>query len=164
MSTNSSRPGRPPGPGVAFTLAQLGAYATDLFARRVNQLGLSPAQAGFLRMVAAVPGRSQKELAEDLGMPPSRFVPFADELDQKGLIERRKNPDDRRLHALYLTEAGRRLLGEVAKAGMAHEQQVCAGLSPDEHDQLLDLLLRIAGTQGLKDGVHPGYRATPATA
>jgi len=31
-----------------------------------NQLGLSPAQAGFLRMVAAAPGRSQKELAEDL--------------------------------------------------------------------------------------------------
>jgi DNA-binding MarR family transcriptional regulator len=161
MSTSSGRPGRPPGPGVAFTLAQLGAHATGLFAGRMSQLGLSPAQAGFLRMVAIAPGRSQKELADDLGMPPSRFVPFADELDQKGLIERRKNPDDRRLHALYLTDAGRLLLGEVAKAGMAHEQQICAGLSPDEHDQLLDLLLRIAGQQGLKDGVHPGYGALP---
>jgi DNA-binding MarR family transcriptional regulator len=164
MSTSRGRPSGPSGPGVAFTLAQLGAHATDLFARRTSQLGLSPAQAGFLRMVATSPGRSQKELAGDLGMPPSRFVPFADELDQKGLIERRKNPDDRRLHALYLTDAGRRLLGEVAKAGMAHEQQMCAGLSPDEHDQLLDLLRRIAANQGLHDGVHPGYRTTPPTA
>lgn len=164
MSMNSGGPSRPPGPGVAFTLAQLGAHATDLFARRMSQLGLSPAQAGFLRMVATAPGRSQKELADALGIPPSRFVPFADELDQKGLIERRKNPDDRRLHALYLTDAGRRLLGEVAKAGMAHEQQICAGLSPDEHDQLLDLLRRIAGKQGLSEGVHPGYSAGPATA
>jgi DNA-binding MarR family transcriptional regulator len=164
MSTSSGRPSGPSGPGVAFTLAQLGAHATDLFARRMSQLGLSPAQAGFLRMVATSPGRSQKELANDLGMPPSRFVPFADELDQKGLIERRKNPDDRRLHALYLTDAGRRLLGEVAKAGRAHEEQICAGLSPGEHDQLLDLLRRIAANQGLHDGVHPGYRTTPPTA
>jgi DNA-binding MarR family transcriptional regulator len=148
---------------VAFTLAQLGAYATGLFARRMNELDLSPAQAGLLRMLAAAPGRSQKELADDLGMPPSRFVPFADELDEKGLIERRKNPADRRLHALYLTDAGRRMLGEVAKAGLAHEQQICQGLSDDEHDQLLALLQRIAGHQGLTTGVHPGYRDASAT-
>jgi DNA-binding MarR family transcriptional regulator len=145
---------------VAFVLAQLGAYATDLFARRMNEVGLSPAQAGLLRMLAMAPGRSQKELARDLGMPPSRFVPFADELDERGLIERRKNPTDRRLHALYLTDAGRGLLGEVAKSGMAHEQQISEGLSAEEHDQLLALLLRIVGNQGLTTGVHPGYRTT----
>jgi DNA-binding MarR family transcriptional regulator len=143
-------------------LAQLGAHATDLFARRMNQLGLSPAQAGLLRLLAAAPGRSQKELADDLGMPPSRFVPFADELDEKGLIERRKNPADRRLHAVYLTDAGRRMLGELAKAGMAHEQQICQGLTPGERDQLLALLLRVADHQGLAAGVHPGYRTIGA--
>ncbi|MFD0540335.1 hypothetical protein ACFQY7_47630 [Actinomadura luteofluorescens] len=35
-------------------------------------------------MLAAAPGRSQRELADQLGMPPSRFVPFADELEQRG--------------------------------------------------------------------------------
>jgi DNA-binding MarR family transcriptional regulator len=145
---------------VAFALARLGAHATDLFARRMNALDLSPAQAGLLRMLAATPGRSQKQLAEDLGMPPSRFVPFADKLDDKGLIERRKNPADRRLHAVYLTDVGRRMLGEVAKAGMAHEQQICQGLTDGEHDQLLALLQRIADHQGLTAGVHPGYRTT----
>ena len=158
MTTNDGRRGGPPAPGVAFALAQLGAHAGALFARRIAEAGLTAAQAGLLRMLAASPGRSQKEIAADLGMPPSRFVPFADELDERGLIERRKNPDDRRQHALYLTDAGQALLGEVAKIGMTHEQQITRGLSPDEHNQLLHLLLRIADEQGLTPGTHPGYR------
>src|SRR5882757_8010633 len=117
MTTENDRRGAPPAPGVAFALAQIGAHASALFARRIAELELTAAQAGLLRMLAAAPGRSQKEIAADLGMPPSRFVPFADQLDERGLIERRKNPDDRRQHALYLTDAGRALLGEVAKIG-----------------------------------------------
>jgi DNA-binding MarR family transcriptional regulator len=156
MSTNS--PQRHHGTGVAFALAQLGAHATAQFARRMADLGLTPAQAGLLRLLAATPGRSQKELADDLGMPPTRFVPFADELDERGLIERRKNPADRRLHAVYLTEAGTALLGEIARAAMAHEQEICTGLSPGEREQLLDLLMRISDQQKLTAGIHPGYR------
>ena len=45
---------------MAFALAQLGAYATDLFARRMNELDLSPAQAGLLRMLAAAPGAARR--------------------------------------------------------------------------------------------------------
>jgi DNA-binding MarR family transcriptional regulator len=159
MTTEHGRRGGPPTPGVAFALAQIGAHASALFAQRVAALDLTAAQAGLLRMLAAAPGRSQKDIAADLGMPPSRFVPFADQLDERGLIERRKNPGDRRQHALYLTDAGRALLGELAKIGMAHEQQITRGLSADEHDQLLRLLLRIADEQGLVVGLHPGYRA-----
>ncbi|MEY9864271.1 DNA-binding MarR family transcriptional regulator [Catenulispora sp. GAS73] len=160
MTTDDGRRGGPPVPGVAFALAQIGAHASALFARRIAELELTAAQAGLLRMLAMSPGRNQREIAADLGMPPSRFVPFADQLDERGLIERRKNPDDRRQHALYLTDAGRALLGELAKVGAAHEQQISRGLSADEHDQLLDLLLRIAYEQGLTPGVHPGYRGT----
>ena len=156
MSTDEGRPRH--GPGVAFALAQLGAFATDRFARRMTELGLTPAQAGLLRMLAVTPGRSQKDLAEALRMPPSRFVPFADELDSRGLIERRRNPADRRLHALYLTDAGTSLLGDVATAAMAHEQEICAGLSAAERAQLLGLLIRVADQQGLSRGVHPGYQ------
>src|SRR5437879_45157 len=159
MTTDHGRRGGPPTPGVAFALAQLGAHASTLFAQRIAALDLTAAQAGLLRMLAAAPGRSQKDIAADLGMPPSRFVPFADQLDERGLIERRKNPGDRRQHALYLTDAGRALLGELAKIGLAHEQQITRGLSADEHDQLLRLLLRIADEQGLVAGLHPGYRA-----
>ncbi len=145
--------------GVAFLLAQLGAHATRLFADRIAGLDLTPPQAGLLRLLARTPGRSQRQLADDLGMPPSRFVPFADELEERGLIERRKNPGDRRLHALHLTEKGDTLLAELRKMAAAHEQQVSQGLSPQEHRQLGELLGRMAEQHELRPGVHPGYRS-----
>jgi DNA-binding MarR family transcriptional regulator len=139
-------------------LAQVGAHATAQFALRMAELDLTPAQAGLMRLLAAKPGRSQKALAHDLGMPTNRFVPFIDELDERGLIVRRKNPADRRLHAVYLTDAGHTLLGEIAKAGMAHEQAITEALTTEERELFLKLLLRIAAQQGLTPGVHPGYR------
>ncbi|GAA4637235.1 hypothetical protein GCM10023196_090220 [Actinoallomurus vinaceus] len=154
---------RPGGPqaqgGAAFLLAQLGSHAARLFADRIAGLDLTPPQAGLLRMLAASPGRSQRELADDLGMPPSRFVPFADELEGRGLIERRKNPNDRRSHALHLTEKGAGLLAELREVGMAHERDICAALSFDEHRELVAMLRRVAEQQGLTPGVHPGYRS-----
>jgi DNA-binding MarR family transcriptional regulator len=148
--------------GAAFLLAQLGAHAAQLFAQRIAELDLTPAQAGLLRLLASTPGRSQRELADDLGMPASRFVPFADKLEERGLIERRRNTSDRRLYALHLTDQGLGLLAELRKAGAAHEQEICQALSPDEHHQLIDLLSRIAEQQQLTPGVHPGYRSLRA--
>ncbi|GAA4607155.1 hypothetical protein GCM10023195_26870 [Actinoallomurus liliacearum] len=160
MSTNQQTDRSRNQGGAAFLLAQLGAHAARAFAERIASLDLTPPQAGLLRMLAATPGRSQRRLAEDLGMPPSRFVPFADELEGRGLIERRKNPDDRRSHALYLTERGVELLAELREVGAAHERDVCAALSSDEHRQLTVLLRRVAEQQGLTPGVHPGYRSS----
>lgn len=148
--------------GAAFLLAQLGAHAAQRFAERIAALDLTPAQAGLLRLLAQTPGRSQRELADALGMPPSRFVAFADGLEERGLIERHRNPDDRRLYALDLSDAGREMLARLREAGAAHEQQICQALSPDEHRQLTTLLGRLAEQQGLAPGVHPGYRSVRA--
>ncbi|WP_328300966.1 MarR family transcriptional regulator [Streptomyces sp. NBC_00435] len=157
-------PGPRPSDGVAFLLAQLGAHAAGRFSERVSALGLTPAQAGLLRLLARTPGRSQRELADVLGMPPSRFVAFADDLEARGLIERRRNPEDRRLYALFLADAGTSLLGSLREVASAHEQQVCEPLSAEEREQLAALLGRLAEAQGLTPGVHPGYRSVrPAT-
>ncbi|MFI6349457.1 MarR family winged helix-turn-helix transcriptional regulator [Streptomyces sp. NPDC050560] len=158
MSANREDGGSRPEGGAAFLLAQLGAHAAARFAERIAGLDLTPAQAGVLRLLAGAPGRSQRELADQLGMPPSRFVSFADELEERGLIERRRNPSDRRLHALHLTDAGVTLLSELREVATAHEQQTCQALTPDEHKQLRALLHRLAAQQGLSPGIHPGYR------
>lgn len=165
MGTTDDGGGGPhPHGGVAFLLAQLGAHAAGRFAERVSALGLTPAQAGLLRLLARTPGRSQRELADVLGMPPSRFVAFADDLEARGLIERRRNPEDRRLYALFLADAGTALLADLREVATAHEQQVCEPLSTEEHEQLASLLGRLAGAQGLTPGIHPGYRSVrPST-
>ena len=148
----------PPQGGAAFLLAQLGAHAAGVFAERIAGLELSPAEAGLLRMLAVAPGRSQRELAEDLGMPPSRFVPFADQLEERGVIERRKNPADRRVYALHLTDRGGELLARLRDVALDHDGQLLAALSPDEREELRRMLGRVARQQGLRPGVHPGFR------
>jgi DNA-binding MarR family transcriptional regulator len=143
---------------VAFLLSQLGAHATVLFSERIASLDLTPPQVGFLRLVGSEPGSSQQALADRLGMAPSRLVPLVDGLEERGLVERRRDPRDRRNHALHLTTDGGRLMGQLRKVAVAHEDAVCAGLDSDERDQLRALLERIAAHQGLKAGIHPGYR------
>jgi DNA-binding MarR family transcriptional regulator len=156
MPVPGSNPGRPG--GLAFLLAQVGAQAAQSFAERLADLRLSPAQAGILRAIAGQPGRSQQALSRELGLIPSRMVAFADGLEERGVIERRRNSADRRRHALHLTAAGEELLGEVGRAARQHEQETVAGLNRGQRAALAELLAVIAQRQGLTPGVHPGYR------
>jgi DNA-binding MarR family transcriptional regulator len=142
----------------AYLLSQLGAHAGAAFAERIAALDLTPPQTGLIRLVAAEPGLSQQAIATRLGMPASRLVALVDGLDERGLVERRRNPEDRRLYALHLTEAGRALLGRIAVVGKAHDEAITAALDADERATLQALLERIAKEQGLTPGVHPGYR------
>lgn len=152
---------RPPRPQNAFLLAQIGAHAAARFTERIKALDLTPAQAGLLRLIAWEPGQSQQAIASKLGTPASRLVLLVDALEERGLIERRRNPDDRRHYALHLTETGGQFMREqIALIGRAHEDEICAGLDPDERAQLHELLERIAARQGLTPGIHPGYRQT----
>ncbi len=143
---------------MAFLLAQVGALAAARFAERLAPLGLAPQHAGLLRLIGATAGQSQRALGDRLGILPSRLVVLVDELEERGLVERRDEPGDRRSYALHLTEAGRTMLGEVGHLAREHGESICSGLEPEERRQLAALLARIADRQGLVPGVHPGYR------
>lgn len=147
-----------PSTGPAFLLAQLGSHAATVFATRIAELDLTPPQAGFLRAVSARPGISQQALAGLLGTPPSRLVGLVDDMEARDLVQRRRNPADRRQTALYLTEPGVKLLGRLATLARAHDEAMCRALEPEERDQLRGLLQRIADQQELTAGVHPGFR------
>lgn len=138
-------------------LAQVGAHAAMRFAERLREIDLAPPHAGILRTVATVPGISQQQLAGLLGMVPSRLVVLLDELEEKRLIERRDHPDDRRLYALHLTDAGTKAMTDIGRVARAHEEALCASLDEGERTQLAELLGRVAEHQGLTAGVHPGF-------
>jgi DNA-binding MarR family transcriptional regulator len=150
---------QPPGASSpAFLLAQLGAHAASKFAERLRSLKLAPPHAGILGILSATPAITQQRLSTMLGMVPSRLVALLDELETRGLIERRANPDDRRRHALHLTEKGRSALDMVGRVSREHSQFLLAALSEDEQRQLAAFLQRVADAHGLTRGVHPGYR------
>jgi DNA-binding MarR family transcriptional regulator len=138
-------------------VAQVGALAASQFAERLSSTGLTPPHAGILRAVAASAGISQQALASLLGMLPSRLVAFLDELEERGLLERCDNPEDRRLYALRLTDKGTNVMSEIADVAKAHDDALCAPLSARERQQLFLLLGRLADHHGLTPGVHPGF-------
>jgi len=149
---------RPAGRGqAAFLLAQVGAHAASRFGERLKKLKLIPAHAGIMRILGARQGMTQQALAETLGMFPSRLVALLDELESRGLIERRASQEDRRRYALHLTEEGNSMLVNIGLVAREHQQALLAALSQDEQGQLADLLQRVADEQALTRGVHPGY-------
>ena len=146
-----------PAGSLPFLLAQVGAHAAIKFAERLEELDLTPPHVGLLGMLRRSAGQSQQDVAASLGMHPSRMVAIVDELEQKGLIERRANPDDRRVYALFVTPAGEKALRDVGRLNAQHLESLCAALDGTERQQLAGLLARIAKEQGLTPGVHPGF-------
>jgi len=142
----------------AFLLAQIGAHASEMFAKRISRLRLNRPQVGLLRIVAALEGQSQKVLAATLSVVPSKLVQLVDELEQHALIERHPHPTDRRTNALFLTEKGRRMLNTIGRIARDHQNSLLSPLSVSERDELTALLRRIAEAQNLTPGVHPGLR------
>jgi len=142
----------------AFLLAQLGAHAASQFAERLGVLELAPADAGILRLLRVAAGLSQQELASKLQIHPSRLVAILDNLEKRGFVERRANPDDRRLYSLYLTKDGGEVLERIGKVAREHQDALLSVLNQEERDELANLLLKIADQQGLVRGVHPGYQ------
>lgn len=141
----------------AFLLAQIGAHAASKFAERLRGIGLVPAHAGILRILAATPAITQQALATALGTLPSRLVGMVDELESRGLVERQADENDRRRYALRLTKQGMAMLKSIGRIAREHQQTLLAALSEEEQGQLAALLQRVSDEQQLLKGVHPGF-------
>jgi DNA-binding MarR family transcriptional regulator len=147
--------------GFAYLLVQLGFHVARQFGERLAPLGLEPRHAGLLFRLDANEGLSQQALAELIGLNPTRMVFLVDELEQRGLIERRRNAADRRSYALYLTAQGRDRLGQVRASGSLHQDEIGASLTQDERVQLTSLLRRLAAEQGITEHDFPGIPPRP---
>jgi DNA-binding MarR family transcriptional regulator len=144
----------PPFRAVGFLLSSLGHAVAAQFSARLAPLGLEPRQFALLRQVASHEGGSQQALGERLRIPPSRMVALVDELEGRGLLERRPSPSDRRAHALHLTAGGRRLLAKATALAAAFEGELTQDLDEAERRRLIEQLDRIAERLGVPPGVH----------
>lgn len=126
--------------GYRLRLAQQAVFRD--FAESVQ--GLSPGRVGLLILIAANPGVTQSRLAEAARRDRSTMVGVLDQLEERGLVERRRGAD-RRTNGLWITRAGRALLGKALRAIARHERRIAARLSPADRRRLLELLGRISG-------------------
>jgi DNA-binding MarR family transcriptional regulator len=91
---------------------------------------------------------AQQQAATRLGVDRTTMVALVDDLEAKGLVERRPDPDDRRRNLVHLTPAGRRARDEGTTAVIAAEAAFLAALTPTERDQLRAMLRRVLRTDG----------------
>jgi DNA-binding MarR family transcriptional regulator len=161
--TREPAPGAPgvPADRLSFLLVQLGLHGARRFGERLAPLGLEQRQAGMLIRLAANQGQSQQAIAEMIGVNATRMVFLVDELEKLGLVERRRNPADRRSHALYLTDQGLATVAQVRAITVEHEAEFGAGLTEAQRAQLVSLLGLVAEQQGLHPRAMPGLPPHP---
>jgi len=108
-------------------------------------LGLRPRHLVALTLLRDHGPATQQALIEALRIDPSNLVGLLNELEQRKLLVRERDPGDRRRHIVALSQAGERTLRQAEGRLAAVQDDVLAPLSGDERDTLHDLLLRAAG-------------------
>lgn len=108
--------------------------------------GRTPRHRDVLATLAALGAQSQHQLAERLAINRTIMVGLIDQLEQAGLVERRRDPADRRAYALEQTERGRTALAEMRSAAGRADLRLTAALSTGERSRLDTLLGRIASS------------------
>ena len=115
-------------------------------AQALDSLGLTPALLGVLNVIGARDGTIQQQLSADMGIDPSAMVKLINELEEAGLAQRRRRPNDRRAWEVAITAKGRRTLQRARRSASQVEGEVLSGLAPTDRRQLLSLLRRALAT------------------
>jgi DNA-binding MarR family transcriptional regulator len=109
----------------------------------VSGHGVSTAQIGVLRQLANEPGLSGAELARRLLITPQGVQLALKALEERGLVQRKPDPQHARILQAFLTEQGRNVAEAVVKDAIAAHDAVFGVLSPEEQETLRELLARV---------------------
>jgi DNA-binding MarR family transcriptional regulator len=98
---------------------------------------------GVLSALDQSPVRTQTALADAIGADKTRIIPILDELQQKGYIERRPDPDDRRVRLLEITPPGREVKNAIQRDIQRGEERWLSELTAQEREVFLRALERV---------------------
>ena len=115
----------------------------DRFEAAIEPLGLDPRQFGALATIVAAAPCSQQLIARQLGVTGPVVVQIVDELEAAGLVERRRNPADRRSYALQPTAKGRTTLRRAQAVAGELEAEIAPSLGADGDEELRELLRKL---------------------
>jgi MarR family transcriptional regulator, transcriptional regulator for hemolysin len=143
---------RPPGPSgrpsqerppIGLHLAQVAKTASRAFDEALARAGGSLPTWLVLISVKARESASQREIAEAAGIRGATLTHHLNALEAAGLVTRRRDPANRRVHVVELTAAGDALFLRLRDAALAFDEKLRAGLSDREISQLAELLSRL---------------------
>lgn len=141
---------RPPAPpqellaNTAFLLARVGTAVKARALEEFEQAGFSMYQYGVLALLGEGDCETQSGIARRLGFDSSQLVGFLDGLEEQGLVQRRRDPNDRRRHAVSLTADGKRQLVRLRAIAKRIEESVLEPLDEKSRRTLHESLEQIA--------------------
>ena len=128
----------------AFMLKRLGFMLKDRTMEAFEETGMTPYHHAVLALLHEEPRETQAMIADALGYDRSHLVGVLDELEERGLIERRRDPSDRRRHLVSLTPDGKQALTRLRAVAKRVEDEFFRPLGAKERKALNELLLRLA--------------------
>ena len=129
-----------------FLLARVGVGMKMRALDELDREGCPGFQYGVLALLGEGASQTQARIADVLGVDRSQLVGELDELEEHGLIERRRDPHDRRRHMVRITPEGKRRLVKLRAAVGRLEDEYLAPLDPASRKKLHELLLRVAAS------------------
>lgn len=127
-----------------FLLKRLGVAAKEESLEAYEAAGLHPYHYAILAALDRGAHETQGAVADALGYDKGQLVGLLDELEEAGLVERRRDPADRRRHVVQMTPAGKKELERLRRLSAQVEDEFMSSLSENEREQLHGLLLRLA--------------------
>lgn len=128
----------------AFLLARLGMAIKARAFEEFEEAGFSPYHHSVLALLDEGSRDTQGAIADALQLDRSQLVGILDSLEARGLVERRRDPHDRRRHVVSLTPEGRRQLVKLRAVVRRVEDEFFAPLDGASREGLHDALLTLA--------------------
>jgi DNA-binding MarR family transcriptional regulator len=127
-----------------FLLKRLGMTAKQRSVDEYERLGFNPYHHAILALLEGSAPETQAEIADALGYDRGTLVGLLDELEEQKLVERKRDPDDRRRQLVRITADGKRTLGKLRALARRLEDEFLAPLDAEQREQLHALLLVLA--------------------
>jgi DNA-binding MarR family transcriptional regulator len=128
----------------SFLLKRMGFRLKERSIQAYEATGLSPYDHGVLALLDEESVETQAMIADALGYDRSHLVGVLDDLEARELIERTRDPADRRRHLVSLTPAGKKALQGLRVVAKQVEDEFFEPLSAQERVELHALLARLA--------------------
>src|ERR1041385_5150887 len=127
-----------------FLLKRLGFSAKIRSLEMYEREGLNPYHYAILALLDEGVPETQAAIADALGYDRGTLVGLLDELEEKDLVERKRDPDDRRRHLVRLTGEGKRTLGRLRTCAKKVEDEFLAPLDAEQRERRQERLLELA--------------------